>query len=99
MRPAAKWSIAERIDPDSDKTEGKTKSADAEPSAEDSSEKDIDPDSDKTKSADAEPQEEEITAAELGREVFHQAVNFVSIFTGTGTFSTCASGQKLVQLL
>ena len=47
----------------------------------------------------AEDLKEEDTPAELGREAFHAGVNFVSLFTGTGRFSTCESGQKLVQIL
>jgi hypothetical protein len=75
LRPAARRSIAERLEPKKEE-EQETPEEDA-----------------------AEDLKEEDTPAELGREAFHAGVNFVSLFTGTGRFSTCESGQKLVQIL
>ncbi len=75
LRPAARRSIAERLEP--------KKEEEQEMPEEDA----------------AENLKEEDTPAELGREAFHAGVNFVSLFTGTGRFSTCESGQKLVQIL
>ncbi|CAE7487143.1 tkt, partial [Symbiodinium necroappetens] len=42
---------------------------------------------------------EESNASELGRLLFKNSVRIVVHFTGTGRFSSCASGQSLVRIL
>ena len=45
------------------------------------------------------PRQQESNSSELGRLLFKNSARIVVHFTGTGRFSTCASGQSLVRIL